>query len=403
MYKVLLIEDDDTARKQLAKYVQKERFEVIQAENGRVGIELFKTENPHIVLTDLKMPDVDGMEVVHTVKRLSPETEIIVFTGYGEVETAISAIREGVLDYLKKPIDLDALSMALGRAEEKIGMRHSEHLYPHILLAEDEEIPRIRLKRVLEKEHWKVLDVSDGEAAVNTFISTKMDIVLLDVKMPKLDGLQALHQMRAINDDFEAIVFTGYSDEQSAIHAMRGGAVSFLRKPVDLDQLIATIEKALEKLYRDRALRYRTRELELAKQILAQVTDEEEVILNIHKSVVEQSLTFAQKLMDSIPTPVVVIKKDLTLTYMNKCMLEALDFTPKSIDEKLLENLKKIGIKDLSIEQITNSIDILFSVPGKLETIKTGTHSLITLTLITVVGDVKEHYVLIALRGERSA
>ncbi|QWR76429.1 response regulator [Candidatus Magnetomonas plexicatena] len=403
MYKVLLIEDDDTARKQLAKFVQKERFEVVQAENGRVGIELFESEHPHIVLTDLKMPDIDGMEVVHTVKRLSPETEIIVFTGYGEVDTAIAAIREGVLDYLKKPIDLDALSMALGRASEKISMRHSEQLYPHILLAEDEETPRIRLKRILEKENWRVFDVSNGEEALSTFISTKMDIVLLDIKMPKLDGLEALHQMRAINDDFEAIIFTGYGDEHSAINAMRCGAVSFLRKPVDLDQLIATIEKALEKLYRDRALRYRTRELELAKQILAHITDEEEVILNIHKNVVEQSLTFAQKLMDSIPTPVIVINKDLTIIYMNKSMLEALDFTPKRIDEKLLENLKNLGIKDLSIEQITNAIDILFLEPGKLEILKTGAHSLITLTLITVVGDVKEHYVLMAMRGERSA
>ncbi|MEO5356590.1 MAG: response regulator [Nitrospirae bacterium YQR-1] len=402
MYKVLLIEDDETARKQLTKYVQKERFEVIQAENGRIGIELFQSENPQIVLTDLKMPDIDGMEVIHTVKRLCPETEVIVFTGYGEVDTAIAAIREGVLDYLKKPIDLDILSMALGRAKERIDMRQKELVSPHILLAEDEEVPRKRLKRVLEKENWKIFDVANGEEALSLFSQTKIDIALLDIKMPKMDGLEALHRMRALSDDFEAIIFTGYGDEQSAIQAMRDGAMSFLRKPVDLDQLIVSIEKAIEKLNSDRVLKYRTRELELARQIIAQITDEEEVIINIHKTIVEQAMSFAQRLLDSIPMSIMVIKKDLTLIYINKAMLDMIDYSPEKIDEKLLENMKKTGIKDISIKQISDSIDLLFMTPGRLETIKTGLYSFITLTLITIVGEVKENYVLMAVRGERA-
>ncbi|MBF0465993.1 MAG: response regulator [Nitrospirae bacterium] len=401
MYKVLLIEDDETARKQLAKYVQKERFQVIPAENGRVGIELFKSEQPQIVLTDLKMPDIDGMEVIHTVKRMSPETEIIVFTGYGEVDTAIAAIREGVLDYLKKPIDLDVLSLALGRAKEKINMRQAESLVPHILLAEDEEIPRTRLKRVLEKEMWKVFDVTNGEDAVGLFAHTKIDVVLLDIKMPKIDGLEALHKMRAINDDFEAIILTGYGDEQSAIQAMRDGALSFLRKPVDLDQLILLIEKALEKLSGDRALKYRTRELELARQIIAQITEEEDVIINIHKTIVEQAMNFAQRLLDSIPMSIIVIRRDLSLIYINKSMLDMIDYSPERIDEKFLEVMKKIGIKEVSIKQITDSVEILFNAHGRVETIRTGTYSFITLTLITIVGEVKENYVLMAVRGER--
>ena len=71
-YKVLVIEDDEVARIVLAKAVRKEGFEVVTAENGRIGLEIFKKENPHIIITDLKMPELSGMEVLQRVKSLAP-------------------------------------------------------------------------------------------------------------------------------------------------------------------------------------------------------------------------------------------------------------------------------------------------------------------------------------------
>ncbi|MEO5357157.1 MAG: response regulator [Nitrospirae bacterium YQR-1] len=295
MYKVLLIEDEEATRKHLAKYIEKELFEVIQAENGLIAMELFHMEHPQIVLTDLKMPGIGGMEVVRTIREISAETEIIVFTGHGDVDTAITALREGVLDYLKKPIDLNILTIALGRAKEKINMRKKEIFIPNILLVEDEGIPRTWLKYVLEKEDWKVLEASNGEAALTIFTLIKMDIVLLDIKMPKMNGLEALHLMRSINDDFEAIIISGHCDEHSAIQAMRDGAMSFLKKPVDLDQLILLVEKAIKKLQNDRELKYRTRELKLAQEIIAQITNEGEVPAINCKTIVEQAMILAQK------------------------------------------------------------------------------------------------------------
>lgn len=82
---------------------------------------------------------------------------------------------------------------------------------------EDEETTRTRLGRVLEKENWKVFLASDGEEGVKIFTENKIDVALIDIKMPKKDGLQTLHELRGITDDFEAIVLTGYGDESAAI------------------------------------------------------------------------------------------------------------------------------------------------------------------------------------------
>ncbi|MBF0607063.1 MAG: response regulator [Candidatus Magnetobacterium sp. LHC-1] len=401
MYKVLVIEDDEVARKQLAKFIQHEGFEVTEAEDGRVGIDLFRSEKPHIVITDMKMPNVGGMEVVHKIKELSPHTDIILITAFGETDVAIAALRGGVMDYLKKPVDLRLLRTALGRAKENLLMREEYNLRPIILLVEDEDMPRKRLVKVLEKEDWKVIQAADGEEAVKLFKLNKIDIVLTDIKMPKMNGLQALHNMRLISNDFESIIFTGYGDEDSAIQAMREGAISMLKKPVDLDQLIVTIEKAIENLQLDRVLRYRNRELELAKQIITQITAEQEVIINLQQSVIQQTMDFARKLLDAIPMALLVLKRDFTIVYANKSLANIIGDTPERLDEALIKKMKNMGIKELFINQLTEKINRLYEIPGSIEVIKTGEFSYLTLTLIKIVAEERDSYVLIAVRGER--
>jgi len=272
--KVLIMEDDEAARNMLARVIKKEGFMVLTAENGRIGLDVFKKESPLIVVSDLKMPEMSGLEALKEMKKISSRVQFILMTAFGEVDTAIEALREGALDYIKKPIDLDVLTLAIGRAKEKI--ENEDKLYeffPQILLAEDDQMARERLANILKKESWKVIPVADGEEALKMFQQEKIDILLTDIKMPKLDGLEALHEMRKITQDFEAIIMTGYGDEASAIKAMHEGAMNFLKKPIDLDNLSVLIEKAIEKLHITRSLKYRTREVELAKQIINKISE----------------------------------------------------------------------------------------------------------------------------------
>ena len=318
--KVLIIEDDETARKQLSKLVRKEGFEVTEAEDGAAGFEIFKKMKPDIIITDFSLPKMDGLELIHSVKRHSPDVQVILVTAFGGDDVAIMALRNGVLDYLKKPIDIDALVVALGRAKENISLRKKTAMFPDLLLAEDEDTIRERLARVLEGEGWKVLQASDGEKAVNIFQSAKIDIVLLDIKMPKKDGLTALKEMRSTSDDFEAIILSGFGDEATAIQAMRSGATSFIRKPIDLDHLIVTVEKAIEKLKLNRALKYRNREIEIQKQFAAYITRNNEIVINASDHLTEQITAFAQKLLDVLPMAIFVVDSAFRIQYYNHDM-----------------------------------------------------------------------------------
>lgn len=401
--RVLVIEDDETARKQMAKAIRKEGYQVLTAEDGRAGLDIFEKELPEIVITDLKMPGIGGLEVMQTVKRLSPNVQVVLITAFGGVDTAILALREGVLDYLTKPLDLDQLTVVLGRASEKVEEFKEGDSFPTLLLADDDEKTRKRLAKVLKDESWIVMQAGTGREAVDVFDREKIDVAILDIKMPEMDGLEALHEMRSISDDFEAIILTGYGDESSAIQALRDGAMNFLKKPVDIDQLILSAQKALEKLRSARSLKYRTRELQLATQVIGRITKENKLFVDLRSSVPKATLEFAVQLLDAIPIGLLGVDQDMNVLYMNRSCTQPFGCQPEKVDEEFLRKLATIGIKDLTLEFFKSTVDRIAGASiGTIETISTGKYTYISLVPLKVSRESGEqNVVMIILRGER--
>ncbi len=123
MSKLLLIDDEEPVRKILGLYLRSKDYEVITAADGKEGIELFQQERPPIVLTDVKMPGMDGIEVLKRIKQISPETEVIVVTGHGDMDLSIQSLQLDASDFITKPVGNEALSVALGRAEQRLDTR----------------------------------------------------------------------------------------------------------------------------------------------------------------------------------------------------------------------------------------------------------------------------------------
>ena len=131
--KILLIDDEEGIRKLLGISLRDAGYPVSIAIDGERGIELFQEEAPEIVLTDIKMPGLDGIEVLRRVKAMSPDTEVIVITGHGEMELAIQSLQLDASDFITKPIHDEALFVALRRAEEKLAWRRALKHYNETL------------------------------------------------------------------------------------------------------------------------------------------------------------------------------------------------------------------------------------------------------------------------------
>ncbi|WDP92478.1 MAG: response regulator [Desulfobacter sp.] len=104
-YKILTIDDDSFVRQSIRCYLEDEGYVVFEAENGREGIEVFKRKRPDLVLLDMKMPQMGGLEVLETIRTLAPDMPLVVASGTGTMDTVVQALRMGAWDYVFKPID----------------------------------------------------------------------------------------------------------------------------------------------------------------------------------------------------------------------------------------------------------------------------------------------------------
>ena len=103
-YTILIIDDEEILRESIGGFLEDRDFNVIQGENGKVGIELFKKYSPDLVITDLRMPEVDGLEVLKTIHNISKDIPLIVISGTGRIEDSVEALRSGAWDYILKPV-----------------------------------------------------------------------------------------------------------------------------------------------------------------------------------------------------------------------------------------------------------------------------------------------------------
>ncbi|MFN4198556.1 MAG: sigma-54-dependent transcriptional regulator, partial [Flavobacterium sp.] len=121
MPKILIIEDEAAIRRVLAKILaeESETYQVEEAEDGLAGVEKIKNDDYDLVLCDIKMPKMDGVEVLEAVKKIKPEIPVVMISGHGDLETAVNTMRLGAFDYISKPPDLNRLLNTVRNALDK--------------------------------------------------------------------------------------------------------------------------------------------------------------------------------------------------------------------------------------------------------------------------------------------
>ena len=128
---VLIVEDDPDGAQSVSEVARDAGFEVGLATTGREGVDMFRELSPDVVLTDLVLPDIDGIEVLSTIRKMSPQTPVLMMTAYGSVESSVSAMKAGAYDYATKPLDMDDVQSKLRRATEASRLRRQVNQLSH--------------------------------------------------------------------------------------------------------------------------------------------------------------------------------------------------------------------------------------------------------------------------------
>jgi len=122
MAKILIIDDEKSIRKSLREILEFEKYKIEEAEDGMAGLAMASSENYDLILCDIKMRKLDGMELLNKLNEQEIDSPIVMMSGHGNIETAVEAVKKGAYDFLAKPIDLNRLLVTVRNAIERSGL-----------------------------------------------------------------------------------------------------------------------------------------------------------------------------------------------------------------------------------------------------------------------------------------
>lgn len=164
--KILVIDDDTSLRRVLEYNLLEEGYEVQAAASGEEGLYLFGQNQPSLVISDMKMPGMDGMTVLKSVKERSPETLVIIITAFGTVDAAVEAMKAGAYDYITKPFNRDALKLTVRKALQFSGLTEENRRLRHALSDKADFRTIVGSSPEMEKVFDVIRKVADTDAAV---------------------------------------------------------------------------------------------------------------------------------------------------------------------------------------------------------------------------------------------
>lgn len=163
--KLLVIDDEPLIRMSLSEGLKDETLDVITAQAGTEAIKLINSENFDFIITDLKLPDISGIDILKYVKNISPETSVIMMTAYGTSDTAVESIKMGAFDYITKPFSIEEIKILLKRAE-KLTKLEEENVLLKKQLTKQANIEIVGISRPIVDIKNSILTIANNDSPV---------------------------------------------------------------------------------------------------------------------------------------------------------------------------------------------------------------------------------------------
>jgi two-component system, chemotaxis family, CheB/CheR fusion protein len=255
---VLVVEDDPVVLELLTLYLTGDGHHVEVAPDGPAALDLVTGGElrPDLVLTDYNLPlGMSGVDLSSKLRRaVSPSLPVIVLSGDISAETLRDIDRADCV-HLNKPVKLPELSATIAKLLKTVPSTDARHGPaavalpsgpPKVFVVDDDPSIRQAMRAVLEDAGFAVECFASSEAFLSAYSPGPDTCLIVDAYLPGLSGVDLLLQLKNQGDALPAIMITGSSDVPIAVHAMKAGAFDFIEKPVRGDELLASVERALE-------------------------------------------------------------------------------------------------------------------------------------------------------------
>ncbi len=267
--RVLLVDDETDFLESTAKALRRRGFETTTASGGKAALEFARSRRFDVAFLDVKMPGMDGHQLFYALHDALPEMRIVMLTGHGDLQKAFELGKNGLFTYLAKPVETDDLVRTLMRAYEQGDrvrsdlredeMESGEALPVRVLLVDDENEFLLSAKKIFQRRGMDVFEASNGQEALDLLARQRVDVVVADVKMPGLGGIDLLDRIKRDDPLIEVVLLTGHGSVTLAVDGMKRGAFDYLTKPQETEDLIRVIRAACGKKREAEAMRRRAR------------------------------------------------------------------------------------------------------------------------------------------------
>ncbi|MCL6503114.1 MAG: response regulator [Pirellulales bacterium] len=233
--RILVVDDDPDIRANLADILQDMDYQVDVAADGPSALERAGAAAYDLVLLDLRMPGMNGLEVYRQLKRLRPDTPVIVITAYTSGDVASEILAAGACEIVSKPVEVPRLLEAIeGRIDR-----------PLVLIVDDDRDLCASLADVLADRGYRVAVAHHHRQALAALDDRPFHALILDMKLPQGNGLTVFREARARQPELRVVLITGFRTEMQHLieFALKESADTVCYKPIDLEELLEHLRK----------------------------------------------------------------------------------------------------------------------------------------------------------------
>jgi len=239
---ILIVDDNISLAKTMSLILKRKGYKVTTAKNGPEAIKEIKESPFDLIFMDIKMPLMDGVETYRKIKKIRPETIVIMMTAYAVENLIADALKEGAYGIIYKPLDIEKMISLIEKSRKK-------KQGALILLVDDDSGTCTTLKNILLKKNYRIGIAHNGEKAITMSREKTYDIVFIDLKLPTINGLEVYLKIKEIDPELVAIMMTGYPKEMSNLveEALNNNAYACLYKPFNLEEILILLEEIWKK------------------------------------------------------------------------------------------------------------------------------------------------------------
>ncbi len=212
------------------------------ATDGLDAIERVKKEHFDMIIMDIKMPLMNGVETYRMIKKIRPDTVVLMMTAYAVDKLVQEALEEGAYGIVYKPLDIEKVVSIIKKAKNtKKGAL--------ILVVDDDPETCTTLKDILIVKNYTVGIAHNGDEAITKVQKNTYDIIFIDMKLPTINGLETYLRIKKVSPEIVAIIMTAYREEMTELvnSAIENDAYTCLYKPLDIEKLLNLVDEIMKK------------------------------------------------------------------------------------------------------------------------------------------------------------